>query len=66
MAMLNGVLVQSALLPREKKDAQLAFAVGADPKAAPASSALAAAPPTRTPATALRDFAVVPIIRLPS
>ncbi|WP_174400033.1 hypothetical protein [Mycolicibacterium sphagni] len=57
MAMLNGVLEQSALFPIPKKDAQLAFAVGADPSAAPASSPVAATPAARTPVTAPRDFA---------
>ena len=33
-ATLNNVLVQSALLPIPKKDAQVAFAVGADPNPA--------------------------------
>jgi hypothetical protein len=64
--MLNGVLEQSALFPIPKKDAQLAFAVGADPSAAPASTAPAVAPAASTPATAPRDFADVDMMSLPS
>ena len=37
-ATLNNVLVQSGLLPIPKTDAQVAFAVGAEPKPAPANN----------------------------
>jgi hypothetical protein len=47
--MLSGVLLQSALFPRPKNEAQLAFAAGTDPSAAPANNALTAAPAARTP-----------------
>ncbi|MUL49665.1 hypothetical protein FZI85_23795 [Mycobacterium sp. CBMA293] len=45
-ATLNSVLVQSALLPIPKNDAQVAFAVGAD-----ANPALPNTPPATAPAT---------------
>ena len=62
MATLNNVLVQSALLPIPKNDAQVAFAVGADPNPALANNPLATAPATRAPAILRGEFTMLSAI----
>ena len=59
---LNNVLVQSGLPPRPKIDAQVAFAVGANPNPALANNPLAAAPATRAPAILRGEFTMLSAI----
>ena len=62
MATLNSVLVHSALLPIPKNDAQVAFAVGADPNPALANNPLAMAPATRAPVILRGEFTLLSAI----
>ena len=59
---LNNVLVHSALLPIPKIDAQVAFAVGANPNPALANNPLATAPATRAPAILRGEFTMLSAI----
>ena len=56
MEALNNVLVQSALMPIPKIDAQVAFAVGANPNPALANNPLVTAQATRAPAILRGEF----------
>jgi hypothetical protein len=56
---LNNVLVQSGLLPIPKTDAQVAFAVGANPNPALANNPLVTAPATRAPAILRGEFTLL-------
>src|SRR4051794_3237387 len=59
MAALKNALVQSTLFPMPKKDAHVAFAVGANPNAAVAHRPLVTAPATRAPASLRGEFAAL-------